>query len=219
MNRVVRIPPCSRSRRFLAGWVGLTLCLLLTAAAMAGVRAAQAGTRLPPASPEASESLHSTDSTEAHRWGTVQAVVGATTLVVVTPELTRYDLRLLGVDPPELPRPGGLGLHPTEGQPFGPEAATYLRDLVLDKQVQFVTYGKDQAGRSLAVVWLGDLNVNLILVKEGLAWVMPHIPVTKVRVELEVAERQAQVGKYGLWALPNPEPPWQFRKRYRLRDE
>ena len=106
-----------------------------------------------------------------------------------------------------------------EGQPFGLEAARYLRDLVLDKQVQFETYGRDQSGQSLAVLWLGDLNVNLILVKEGLAWVKPHVLVTKVRVELEVAERQAQVGKYGLWALPNPEPPWEFRKRYHLSAE
>jgi endonuclease YncB( thermonuclease family) len=143
-------------------------------------------------------------------------VLNATSLVVVTSEPTRYEVRLLGIDPPELPRAVGPGSHPIEGQPFGSEAAIYLRDLVLDKQVQFETYGKDHAGRTLAVVWLGDLNVNLILVKEGLAWVKPQVPVTKVRVELEVAERQARVGKYGLWALPNPEPPWKFRQRSRL---
>ena len=57
---------------------------------------------------------------------------------------------------------------------------------------------------------------NVALVKEGLAWVSPSIPVTKVRAELEVAGRQAQVGKYGLWALPDPVPPWEFRKRHRL---
>jgi endonuclease YncB( thermonuclease family) len=137
-------------------------------------------------------------------------------LAVVTPELTRYDVRLLGIDPPELPRLMGSDVHLIEGQPFGQEAAMYLRDLVLDKQVQFETYGKDPTGRTLAVVWLGDLNVNLILVREGLAWVKPQVFVTRVRAELEVAERQAQVGKYGLWALPNPEPPWLFRQRYHL---
>jgi endonuclease YncB( thermonuclease family) len=66
------------------------------------------------------------------------------------------------------------------------------------------------------VVWLGEINVNLTLVKEGLAWVAPNVTVTRVRVELEVAERQARVGKYGLWALPDPEPPWEFRKRHNL---
>jgi endonuclease YncB( thermonuclease family) len=128
-------------------------------------------------------------------------------------------VRLLGVEPPELPRPAGSRAPATEGQPFGSEAASYLRDLVAEKQVRLEPYGKDGSGRMLAVVWLGDINVNLTLVKEGLAWVSPDVPVLKVRVELEVAERQARVGKYGLWALPNPESPWEFRKRHHLPPE
>jgi endonuclease YncB( thermonuclease family) len=149
----------------------------------------------------------------------VRAVLDGTNLVVVTPEITRFDIRLLGIEPPELPRQGRAGTQPTEGQPFGPEAATYVRDLLVDKQVRLEPYGKDRSGRTLAVVWLGDINVNLTLVKEGLAWVSQSVAVPKVRAELEVAERQAQVGKYGLWALPNPEPPWEFRKRHRLPSE
>ena len=195
------------------------VCLLLAASAVASVPIVQAGTKSPPASLDTARPLHPTESAETHLWGKVEKVLDATSLVVVTSELTRYDVRLLGIDPPEPARPGGPGGQPTQGQPFGLEAAIYLRDLVLDKQVQFETYGKDHSGRTLAVLRLGDLNVNLILVKEGLAWVKPHVPVTKVRVELEVAERQAQVGKYGLWALPNPEPPWEFRKRHHLSAE
>ena len=226
MKRGLLIPPRSRSGRLLrrtlgVGWVVPALWLLLAAAwASAGILVAQGGARpgspAPPASPEATHPPLPSEAAEAHLWGTVRSVLDATSLVVVTPELTRYDVRLLGVEPPEPPRSGRPGVEPTEGQPFGSEAANYLRDLVVDKQVQLETYGKDHSGRTLAVVWLGDLNVNLILVKEGLAWVSPHVPITKVRVELEVAARQAQVGKYGLWALPNPEPPWEFRKRQHL---
>jgi micrococcal nuclease len=199
-----------------AAWPIRTLCLIFAVVAMAGAPLAQAGAKPPPASPGTSHPSGPTEFPEAHLWGTVQMVLNATSLVVVTPDLMRYDVRLLGIDPPELPRAGGPGAHPIEGQPFGLEAANYLRDLALYKQVQFDTYGKDNTGRTLAVVWLGDLNLNLILVREGLAWVKPQVPVTKVRVELEVAERQAQVGKYGLWALPDPEPPWKFRQRSRL---
>ena len=94
-----------------------------------------------------------------------------------------------------------------------------MRDLLLEKQVQLDTYGKDRAGRLLSVVWLGEINVNLTLVKEGLAWVDPSLTRTNVRAALEVAERQAQVGRYGLWALPEPEPPWEYRKRYKLASE
>jgi endonuclease YncB( thermonuclease family) len=71
-------------------------------------------------------------------------------------------------------------------------------------------------GRLLSVVWLGDINLNVALVKEGLAWVDPSLTITAARASLDVAERQARVGKYGLWALPNPEPPWEYRRRHNL---
>jgi len=196
----------------------LVLALTLTAAgiAAAGVKPAPQEAPVPT---DASRSLAPPESGEVQIWGTVQAVLDGTSLVVVTPELTRCGVRLLGVEPPEPPRPGRPGIPPAEGQPFGPEAATYVRDLLVDKQVRLETYGKDKAGRMLAVVWLGDINVNLTLIKEGLAWVSPDFSVSKVRIGLEVAERQAQVAKYGLWALPNPEPPWEYRKRHRLPSE
>lgn len=151
---------------------------------------------------------------EARLWGTVRAVAGKN-LVVVSPDRGQIDVRLVGVELPEPPRIGSPG-DVIEGQPFGPQAAAYLRELLLERQVQLDTYGKDRAGRLLSVVWLGEINVNLTLVKEGLAWLDPHFTVTNVRVTLEIAERQAQVGKYGLWALPDPEPPWEYRKRYKL---
>ena len=199
------------------GWA-LPACCLLLALAWAGP--AKAAKPAPQATPEPnSPTIISLDLTETLVWGTVRAVLDGTNLVVVTQEITRFDIRLLGIEPPELPRQGRAGTKPTEGQPFGPEAATYVRDLLVDKQVRLEPYGKDRSGRTLAVVWLGDINVNLTLVKEGLAWVSQSVAVPKVRAELEVAERQAQVGKYGLWALPNPEPPWEFRKRHRLPSE
>ena len=149
-------------------------------------------------------------------WGVVRAVASASRVVVVTPDEARLDVRLLGVEPPAPPRPLQQGAPAVRGQPFGREAEQYLRDLVLDKQVQLETHGKDRQGRTLAVVWLGDINVNLTLVKEGLAWMSPSISVPRVRAELEVAERQARVGKYGLWALPLPQPPWEYRKQHHL---
>jgi endonuclease YncB( thermonuclease family) len=54
------------------------------------------------------------------------------------------------------------------------------------------------------------------MVKEGLAWVSPTVSNSRVRAELEVAAQQAQKAKYGLWSLPNPESPWEYRKRLRV---
>ena len=198
------------------GCLGLVLVL-----ALVWVESTQAAKAPPQATPPTSGSggAGPVDSAESRLWGTVRAVRDGTNLVVATPELTQHDVRLLGVELPEPPRPEGNGTSASPGQPFGPQAAAYVRDLLVDKQVRLDVYGKDRSGRSLAVVWLGDIDVNLTLVKEGLAWVSPSLTVPKVRIGLEVAERQAQVGRYGLWALPDPEPPWQFRRRYRLPGE
>jgi len=151
-------------------------------------------------------------------WGTVRSMPTGTHLVVVSPDQGSLEVRLLGVVLPEPPRTGPTGIA-VGGQPFGAQAERYARDLLLEKQVSLDVYGKDRAGRRLAVVWLGEINVNLTLVKEGLAWVDPFLTATNVRAALEVAERQAQVGRYGLWGLPEPEPPWEYRKRHRLASE
>lgn len=160
----------------------------------------------------------SLEFSEGQLWGTVRTVVDDRQLTVVTPDLVRLDLRLAGVDMPERSRAGGSGAPDLPGQPFGEEAFAYLRDLILDRQVRVDTYGRDASGRLQAVLWLGEINVGLALVKEGLAWVDPTFRVSKVRVPLEVAERQAQAGRYGVWALEDPEAPWEFRKRQRAVD-
>jgi endonuclease YncB( thermonuclease family) len=176
--------------------------LTLTALILAWIGAAHAGT----------------DVTEARLWGTVRMVQYGVQLTVVSPDRGPMEVKLLGVELPEPPRPGSAG-ELEEGQPFGTQAFAYLRDLALERQVQLATYGKDRMGRLLSVVWLGDINLNVALVKEGLAWVDPSLTITAARAPLDVAERQARVGKYGLWALPNPEPPWEYRRRHNLATE
>jgi len=182
-------------RRPLHGWELTVVAVLVALAAILAPVGAGAGT-------------------EARLWGTVRAVAGKN-LQVVSPDRGQVEVRLVGVELPEAPRIGSPG-DVIEGQPFGPQAAAYLRELLLERQVVLDTYGKDRAGRLLSVVWLGEINVNLTLVKEGLAWLDPSFTVTSVRVAIEIAERQAQVGRYGLWALPDPEPPWEYRKRHKL---
>ncbi|HTX53121.1 MAG TPA: thermonuclease family protein [Candidatus Baltobacteraceae bacterium] len=147
-------------------------------------------------------------------WGTVTEVHSATQLTLSSPDSGLVKVRLAGVAAPEPANPNGRG-EARLGQPFGDQTLAYIRNLLLGKQVQVKSYGTDQ-GRVLGVVWLGDINVNVELVKQGLAWMETAIQNVAVRAPLEVAERQAQVGRYGFWDLPNPEPPWEFRRRNRL---
>ena len=94
MTRVLQFLCCSRSCGFLrrpknAEWVAPMVCLLLAASAVASVPIVQAGTKSPPASLDTARPLHPTESAETHLWGKVEKVLDATSLVVVTSELTR----------------------------------------------------------------------------------------------------------------------------------
>jgi endonuclease YncB( thermonuclease family) len=67
-------------------------------------------------------------------------------------------LRLLGIDAPEI------------CQPWGEQAKQALAELVLGKQVTVHTQGQDTYGRTLATVFVDAVNVNKTLVQEGHAW-------------------------------------------------
>lgn len=101
---------------------------------------------------------------------------------------------------------------PEMNQPYGREAADRLAELVLGKYVTLETNGHDQYGRSLDVVFVdtpkGRLDVNLQLVKEGLAWQY----YTDKSPSYTQAFLQAKAKKIGLWADPNAKNPYHWRK-------
>lgn len=71
--------------------------------------------------------------------------------------------RRLAFGAPEIAR----GNHP--GQPFGEEARQYLDYLIGGKIVTVEAHGPDQYKRILAVLWDGQVNVNLLIVALGYA--------------------------------------------------
>ena len=109
--------------------------------------------------------------------------------------LSGEKVRLIGIDAPETH-------HPVKGaEPFGAEAAEYLRALVEGKEVFLVLdqMTKDEYGRTLAYLYLGDLFINAHLVKEGYARASarkPNLTFAKLFAELE---GQARAAKKGLW--------------------
>ena len=74
------------------------------------------------------------------------------------------------------------------------------------------TFGKDKYGRTTAGVFLPDgVNLDQELVKQGWCWwYRKYAPGDTV---LEGLEKDARDGREGLWADPQPVPPWEWRKR------
>ena len=73
-------------------------------------------------------------------------------------------IRLVGIDAPETSKKKN-----EPGQPFSQKSTKYLAGLVLNKSVDVKSYGTDRYGRTLAVVFVDGKNVNLEMIKAGLA--------------------------------------------------
>jgi micrococcal nuclease len=111
-------------------------------------------------------------------------------------------IRLSGIDCPE------------KGQAYGKRAKQAASELVFGKKVTLQTFGKDEYGRTIADVILPDgTNINQMLVKDGWCWWYPkYAPENVILAELQ---RRARRSGLGLWADPEPVPPWEWRKRSR----
>lgn len=102
-------------------------------------------------------------------------------------------IRLVGIDCPE------------HDQPFAKEATQLAKQLALEKALAITEMGRDKWHRLL-----GRL-LNRELVREGACWwYRKYAPGDSMLEELEKVARET---KKGLWADPQPVPPWEWRKR------
>lgn len=153
--------------------------------------------------------------------GTVIKVSDGDTVQVVTHEGTKLKVRLAGVDCPETPKINHkTGKVNKPGQPYGEEAQAFVERMVSGKTVKVDIYGIDQYQRVLAYVFSDGRNMNLELVRAGLAEVYKGGEYGPFKRELIEAEREARGARRGMWVLGNQyESPREFRKRLRVRGE
>jgi endonuclease YncB( thermonuclease family) len=101
---------------------------------------------------------------------------------------------------------------PKLAQPHGDKAKKYAEELCLGDQARVVWERRDSEGRIVGSVDEEDegLNVNLEMVKAGLAWDVAEDDWT-----LAKAESEARKAKLGVWADRHPIPPWEFQKQHK----
>ena len=105
------------------------------------------------------------------------------------------DVRYIGVDTPETVKPGA----PVDC--FGPQASSFNHRLVERRRVRLV-FGaerRDQYGRLLAYVYLGDRFVNAELVRRGFARTLTIPPNDGFAERLKRLEIAAARAGRGLW--------------------
>ena len=139
--------------------------------------------------------------------GRVVGISDGDTVTVLDSTNTQYKIRLSGIDTPE------------KKQAFGNVAKKTLSDLIYDKQVN-VSYTKlDRYQRVVGKVELDNQDVNLVMIKAGMAWHYKKYQKEQPfedRLNYLQAEVAAKEQKRGLWVDPKPIAPWEFRKFKKL---
>lgn len=98
---------------------------------------------------------------------------------------------------------------PERNQAFGAKSKETLSDLVFNKMVRLEVSGTDKYNRTLATIWVGDVDTNHEMVRMGFAWAYRKY----LRDDALIAvESEAKTARRGLWSDPHAMPPWEFRK-------
>ena len=107
----------------------------------------------------------------------------------------KITVRLAGIDAPETSK-----IMNDPGQPYGQRAMKHLAILVANQTVDVKSYGFDGDGRVLGEVFFEDRNINLEMVKAGLAEVSRGKPAAGLDLgPYRKAEAEAKAAKRGIW--------------------
>jgi endonuclease YncB( thermonuclease family) len=139
--------------------------------------------------------------TAAELSGKVVGVHDGDTLTLLVPDGSSFKqvkVRLGEIDTPE------------SKQPYGERAKQALSDLAFGKPARVVVETTDKYGRTVGRVYVGAVDVNAELVKQGAAWAYRQYLKDQSLLALEA---EAKAAKRGLWGLPEAErmPPWEWR--------
>lgn len=105
-------------------------------------------------------------------------------------------VRLAGIDAPEA------------GQPHGDAATHALKERVLKRRARLAPVATDAYGRTLGRLETDGLDVNAELVRQGHAWASSRDAAHPYLLVQDEARR----ARRGLWAGPDPVPPWVWRR-------
>lgn len=144
----------------------------------------------------------------------VVVVVDGDTVVVRDERPGRHEVRLAGIDAPEI------------RQPYGLRARSHLAELLYGRHVAVAWYKRDRYNRLLGSVIVtrsepcarppcpAAVDAGHAQISAGLAWHdKEHLDEQpgEQRMRYARAEQDARSRRAGLWAERAPVPPWRYR--------
>ena len=91
-----------------------------------------------------------------------------------------------------------------------------LESKIMRKPVTLDIIDIDRYKRMVGVIWIGDRDISLEMVKEGYAEAYLEYLKEPNRAQFIRAEKEAEIRKEGIWSLPDYEGPKDFRKRLKV---
>ncbi len=139
----------------------------------------------------------------------VLKVYDGDTIKVTGFDLT-FKIRLVGIDSPE------IGYKGQKTQPFSQKAKQHLESLLDNRKIAIKSYGTGAYNRQLAEVFVNNKNINMEMIRAGLAEVYkgrrPKNLDSQTYLEEEVRARRA---KKGMWIQGSTyRSPRQWRKEH-----
>lgn len=134
--------------------------------------------------------------------GQVVRVIDGDTVELQDTHGTRHTLRLAGIDAPE------------KRMPYGIKARQQLSEWVAGQQVTALTTKQDRYGRTVATLLHHRQDINLAMVKNGMAWHYTRYAREQAAPQASAyaaAEQTARTQHQGLWLDPAPIAPWDWR--------
>jgi micrococcal nuclease len=126
----------------------------------------------------------------------VTRVIDGDSVIAVGHDIT-IEVRLVGIDAPERSHKKN-----EPGQPYSKQATKYLAGLVLNKTVDIKGYGQDRYNRVLGVILLDGKDINIEMIKAGLAEVYRGKPARGLDLgPFWDAEKEAREARKDMWKL------------------
>lgn len=163
------------------------------------------GSRNAPKKSTVSEKSVNASSAKSGETFTVTRVADGDTIYVRDASGQSNRIRFLGIDAPETK------------MAYGKQSQQALKKILdaAGKKVQIIYSERDIHNRIIGKVIADGKDVNLEMIKTGNAWYFKRYAKDvdpNDRKLYEAAEKEARAKKLGLWADPDPVPPWEWRK-------